>query len=104
MRTLLLFLVRWFLITLRSRASLQLEVLALRHQLAVYQRTCRRPRISPADRLLWSYLARVWAGWREHVFFVKPDTIVAWQRKRFRELIRPHVSGEPDLGFTTHRR
>ncbi len=85
MRTLLLFLVRWLQTTLRPRVALQLEVVALRHQLAVYQRSCWRPRISPADRLLWSYLARVWAGWREHVFFVKPDTIIAWQRKRFRD-------------------
>ncbi len=85
MRTVLLFLVRWLLTTLRPRASLQLEVLALRHQLAVYQRTCRRPRISPADRLLWSYLASVWADWREHVCFVKPASIIAWQRKRFRD-------------------
>ncbi len=85
MRTLLLFLVRWFLTTLRPRALLQLEVVALRHQLAVYQRTCRRPRIAPTDRLLWSYLAKVWVGWREHLFFVKPATIIAWQRKRFRD-------------------
>ena len=53
--------------------------------LSVYQRTQRRPRITPADRILWSYLARVWAGWREHLFFVKPDTIIAWQRERFRD-------------------
>lgn len=88
-RTILLFLVRWLLTTLRPRVSLQLEVVALRHQLSVYQRTCRRPRISPADRILWSYLARVWAGWREHLFFVKPDTIIAWQRKWFRNHWRP---------------
>ena len=80
MRAVLLFLVGWLLTTLRPRVSLQLEVLALRHQLSVYQRTCQRPRISPADRILWSYPARVWAGWRQHLFFVKPDTIMAWQR------------------------
>ena len=85
MRTLLLFLAHCLLTTCRPRVALQLEVLALRPQLAVYQRTGRRPRISPADRLLWSYLARVWAGWREHLFFVKPDTIIAWQRERFRD-------------------
>ena len=62
MRTLLLFLIHWLLTTLRPRVSLQLEVLPLRHQLSVYQRTCRRPRISPADRILSSYLTRVWAG------------------------------------------
>jgi transposase InsO family protein len=60
-------------------------VLALRHQLSVYQRTCRRPRIAPADRILWSYLARIGAGWREHLRFVKPDTVLVWQRTRFRD-------------------
>jgi hypothetical protein len=79
MRVLLLLLVRRFLTTIRPRTSLQLEVLALRHQISVYQRTYGRPRISPADQVLWSYLARIWAGWRQHLLFVKPDTIIAWQ-------------------------
>ena len=33
----------------RSRRSLQLEIVALRHQLAVYQRTTKRPQISSGD-------------------------------------------------------
>ena len=45
----------------RSRGAMQLEILALRHQLAVYQRTNRRPRLMPSDRLLWVWLARVWS-------------------------------------------
>jgi len=85
MRTLPLFLVRWLQTTPRSRGALQLEGVALRHQLAAYQRTCRRPRITPADWLLGSYLARVWSGWREHLFLAKPATIIAWQRKQFRD-------------------
>ena len=39
---------------IRSRVSLQLEIVALRHQLAVYQRTTKRPQISSGDRILWS--------------------------------------------------
>jgi hypothetical protein len=35
---------------IRSRVSLQLEIVALRHQLAVYQRTTKRPPISSGDR------------------------------------------------------
>jgi transposase InsO family protein len=69
----------------RSRGAMQLEILALRHQLAVYQRGTRRPRLTPADRLLWVWLARVWSGWRDVIVFVKPETVVAWQRRRFRE-------------------
>jgi hypothetical protein len=44
---------------LRSRATLQLEVLALRHQLHVLERSRqRRPVLTRADRLLWVWFAR----------------------------------------------
>jgi hypothetical protein len=44
---------------------MQLEILALRHQLAVLQRrTNKRPPLRTADRLLWVLLARLWAQWR----------------------------------------
>ena len=35
----------------RSRMSMQMEILALRHQLGIYQRTHKRPRIRLADRI-----------------------------------------------------
>ena len=35
--------------------------------------------------MLWSWLSRHWAPWRELLVFVQPVTVVAWQRKRFRE-------------------
>ena len=38
----------------RSRMALQIEILALRHQLAVYHRAGRRPHLRPADRTLWA--------------------------------------------------
>lgn len=69
----------------RSRTTLQLEVLALRHQLAVYQRCPTRPRTKVADRLLWAWLSRTWAGWRNALVFVQPSTVIAWQRRRFRD-------------------
>ena len=54
-------LVSWLAGRLRSRAELELEVIALRHQLAVLRR--QRPgrhRLSALDRLLWTWLYRVW--------------------------------------------
>jgi hypothetical protein len=45
----------------RSRVSLQLEILALPHQLAVYQESIRRPHVRSSDRILWSWLSRGWA-------------------------------------------
>ena len=70
---------------LRSRASMQLEILLLRHQLAVLQRrTNKRPSLRTVDRLLWVVLSRVWAQWRSALVIVKPETVIAWQRKGFR--------------------
>ena len=84
-----------------SRVSLQLEVLALRHQLAVYQRTSGRPHLKPADRILWAWLAKRWDGWREALVFVKPATVLAWQRRRFRDhwtrLSRKGKPGRPRI-------
>ncbi len=85
MRAVLVALVVTMVSVLRSRASLHLEVLALRHQLAVFQEGGRRPRLTPADRLLWVWLSRAWSGWQDALVFVKPRTVISWQRKRFRD-------------------
>ena len=68
----------------RSRAALQFEILALRHQLAVLQRSVKRPKLTPADRLLWAWLCAVWNGWQFSVFIVKAATVIGWHRKGFR--------------------
>ena len=72
--------------SLRSRVTLQAEVLALRHQILVLQRgnQKRRVKVSPADRLLWVWLSRLWPGWRSALRIVKPETVIAWHRKGFR--------------------
>ncbi len=68
----------------RGRAVLQLELLALRHQLAVSERTSPRPKLRPADRLLWVILSRILPTWRDVLDIVKPDTVIGWHRKGFR--------------------
>jgi putative transposase len=71
----------WF----RTRASLHVEILALRHQLAVLKRSQRgRLRLNSADRLLWVWLSRTWSQWRSALLFVKPETVIAWHRIGFR--------------------
>ena len=70
---------------IRSRVSLQLEIVALRHQLAVYQRTTKRLKISSGDRILRSWLSRRWSGWRDAQVFVQTGTLIAWQRRHFRD-------------------
>ena len=77
-------LLAFFIAYFHSRQSMQLEILALRHQLAVYQQSVPRPRIQPTDRLLWGWLARLWAGWQDVLVFVQPRTVLTWQQQRFR--------------------
>ena len=64
---------------------MHMEILALRHQLAVYQHSIKRPQLQPADRLLWAWLSRLWPGWQRALTFVPPRTVIAWQKKRFRD-------------------
>jgi putative transposase len=61
----------------RSRLVLQAEILALRHQLLVLQRSSRgrRLRLRWADRVLWVWLSRFWNNWRSALLIVKPETV-----------------------------
>jgi transposase InsO family protein len=76
---------------------LALENLALRHQIAVYQRTVRRPKLRTTDRLFLVALARVWTEWKHSLVIVTPDTVLRWQRRRFREYWA-RLSARPAVG------
>ena len=82
------FLLAFITSSARSRLTLQLEIATLRHQLSAYRAERRKPRISLADRLLWSFVSKCWSGWREALYFVQPRTVVAWQKKRFQDYWR----------------
>jgi hypothetical protein len=66
--------------TFKSRAALQLENLALRHQLTVLRRSVKRPKLNSADRLFWAWLSQVWSDWRSCLLIVQPETIIGWHR------------------------
>jgi hypothetical protein len=68
-----------------AHRQLALENLALRQQLAIYKRRVISPPLRNSDRLFWVGLARIWAGWRQPLVIVTPDTVLRWQRRRFRE-------------------
>jgi len=85
MVTLFLHLLRLLPILCGGHRHVALENLALRHQLAVYKRTVTRPKLRTTDRLFWTALARVWTCWRQSLLIVIPDTVLRWQRRRFRE-------------------
>src|SRR5437870_2563946 len=85
MITLLLHVLRLLPFLFGGHRQLAVENLALRQQLAVYKRTTARPKLRMTDRLFWIWLARVWAGWRQPLVIVTADTVLRWQRRRFRE-------------------
>jgi hypothetical protein len=72
--------------SLHSRAALQAEIMALRHQILVLQRVTRgrRLRLKVADRVFWVWLSRLWKNWRLPLRIIKPETVIAWNRKGFR--------------------
>jgi len=65
--------------------AVPVRVLALRQQLAVYKRKAKRPRLRNLDRLFWSLLSRIWNDWASELIIVKPETVIRWRKKKFRE-------------------
>src|SRR6266545_2379653 len=68
----------------RSEFAKDVELLVLRHQLAVLGRQQRRPLMRPADRALLAALARLFPARRRHGLVVTPQTLLRWHR----ELVR----------------
>jgi hypothetical protein len=63
-----------------ARTALIMEVIALRHQVAVLQRNrTRRPCFRASDRLLWVLFSRWWQGWRESLIIVQSETVLRWR-------------------------
>ena len=74
-----------FAFRFRSRAALELKLIALQHQLAVLRRQRPgRPQLSSLDRLLWVWLYQIWPQVIDTMVLVKPATLVEWHRKGFR--------------------
>ena len=101
MLDLILTLFNSLLFGLRGRTAMQAEIIALRHQLTVMQRTQKPKRLllNPGYRRLWVWLSRVWSGWRSALIIVKPETVIGWHRQGFRWYwtwkIRHGRSGRP---------
>ena len=67
---------------LRRRGELMLELIVLRHQIAVLQRTgTRRPCFRSSDKLFWVLLSRWWVNWQRRLMIVQPATVLRWSRQ-----------------------
>jgi putative transposase len=87
----------WMVLRTRSDAAKEIEILVLRHQLAVLQRRRPRPRINWTDRAVIATLARLLPAPRRRGLLVTPATILRWQRHLVRRRwTTPHTrSGRP---------
>src|SRR5437667_7021116 len=83
-----------FAFRFRCRASLKIELIALRHQVSVLRRQHPgRLRLFSTDRLLWVWLYRIWPQILNAMVLVKPATVVQWHREGFRVYWRRRSRG-----------
>jgi len=79
---------------LRTRTALLLEAIALRHQIAVLERSrTRRPCFRRIDRLLWILLSRWWPQWSESLVIVQAETVLRWRRNGWSAIWRYRSHG-----------
>jgi putative transposase len=65
----------------RSTDAKEVEILVLRHQLAILRRQHPRPRLRPKDRALLAALSRLLPRPRWSIFMVRPETLLRWHRR-----------------------
>jgi transposase InsO family protein len=89
----------------REHRDRELEILVLRHQLSVLQRTSPRPRLRASDRFVLAGLAQHLprSAWRS--FLVSPETVVRWHwqlvRRKWAAFGRRGRLGRPQLPLET---
>jgi hypothetical protein len=108
----------------RGNVAKDLEILVLRHQLAVLRRQVPHPRLEPADRALLAAVSRVLPRAHWSCFLLTPSTLLRWHRRLVagawsyphRQTGRPPLDqelpaadrplgqGEPPLGLPAHQR
>ena len=86
----------------RDSGELAIEVVVLRHEVAVLRRQVARPALRPSDRALFAALSRLLDRLHRGKFFVQPETLLRWHwdlvRRRW---TYPHRSGRPSIHVGT---
>ncbi len=84
----------------RDDGAKDVELLVLRHQVAVLRRQISRPKLQSADRVVLAALSRLLPRARWPIFFVTPATLLRWHRQLIaRHWTYPHATpGRPPIG------
>jgi putative transposase len=95
--------IRWLLqlVFLRRRSNdfKELEIVVLRHELAVLRRQVHRPHLSSADRVFLAAASRLLPRPRWGSFLVTPTTLLRWHRRLVaRRWTYPERRGRPPVG------
>ena len=92
-------LLSWIVLRTRSDTTKEIEILVLRHQLAVLQRRTPRPRMTWTDRALIAALTRLLPVRRRLGLLVTPTTILRWHRQLIarRWTTQPAQPGRPAI-------
>jgi putative transposase len=84
---------------LRSDEFKELDIVVLRHELAVLRRQAGRPELQPADRFFLAAASRLLprTSWRS--FVVTPTALLRWHRRLVtRRWTYPGLVGRPPIG------
>jgi putative transposase len=82
----------------RDSDELAVEVVMLRHEVAVLPRQMLRPALRPPDRALLAGLSRLLDCRRQGRFFVQPETLLRWHRDLVRrKWTYAHRPGRPSI-------
>jgi len=82
----------------RDGDELAIEIVMLRHEVAVLRRQVVRPALRPSDRALLAGLGRLLGRQRRGRFFVQPETVLRWHRHLVRrKWTQPHRPGRHSM-------